>query len=143
MHLAAPALAAMLALAGGGAAAAASEDEAVARHSRALVMGPDVDFRNALAALQTRGNPDAAAAMILALRFRRYAVRDLSKALEEVTGHSALGWFDWMLWQEAHPEIQPHPSFQEVKLEALRRIDPDFLRFFRDDWAAPKNMKIR
>ena len=143
VHLAAPALAVMLALAGGGAAAAASEDEAVARHSRALVMGPDVDFRNALAALQTRGNPDAAAAMILALRYRRYAVRDLSKALEEVTGHSALGWFDWMLWQEAHPEIQPHPSFQEVKLVALRRIDPNFLRFFRDDWAAPKNMKIR
>ena len=142
-HLAAPALAVMLALAGGGGAAAASEDEAVARHSRALVIGPDVDFRNALAALQTRGNPDAAAAMILALRYRRSAVWDLSKALEAVTGHSALGWFDWMLWQEAHPEIQPHPSFQEVKLEALRRIDPNFLRFLRDDWAETKNMKIR
>ena len=99
LRLAAPALAVMLALAGAGAAAATSEDEAVARHSRALVMGSDVDFRNALAALQTRGNPDAAAAMILALRYRRHAVWDLSKALEEVTGHSPLGWFDWMLWQ--------------------------------------------
>ena len=143
LRLAAPALALMLALAGGSAAAAASGDEAVARHSRALIVGSDVDFQNALAALRTRGKPDAAAAMILALRYRRQAVWDLSEALEEVTGHAALGWFDWMLWQEAHPEIEPHPSFTELKLYTLRRVDPNFLYFFRHDWAEPGNMKIR
>ncbi len=62
LRLAAPALAVMLALAGASAAAAASGDEAVARHSRTLIVGPDADFRNALAALRTRGKPDAAAA---------------------------------------------------------------------------------
>ena len=70
LRLAAPALALVLALAGAragaSAAAAASEDEVVTRHSRALIVGTDGDFRNALAALRTRGNPDAAAAMILA-----------------------------------------------------------------------------
>jgi hypothetical protein len=144
LRLAAPALAVTLALAfAAGGALAETEDEAVTRHSRALVLGSEVDHRNALAALQARGNPDAAATMILALRYRRQAVLELSKALEDVTGHGALGWFDWMLWQEAHPEIAPHPSFAEVKLGTLQRIDPNFLRFFRDDWAAPENMKIR
>ena len=144
--LAAPALALVFALAGLGAAGSAlaeTEDEAVARHSRALVLGADADFQNALTALQARGKLDAAAAMILAQRYRRQASWELSQALEALTGHAALGWFDWMLWQEAHPEIVPHPSFAAVKLDVLRQIDPNFLRFFRDDWAAPGNMKIR
>ncbi len=141
LRLAVAAMAVTLALAGS--ASAETEDEAVARHSRALLMGSEGDFRNAVAALRTRAKPDAAAAMIFALRYRRQAVWELSEALEAVTGHRALGWFDWMLWQEAHPEIAPHASFAKVKLEIFRRIDPDFMRFFRDDWAAPANMKIR
>ena len=145
LRLTAPMLALMLALASGGAPAEAaeSEDAAATQRSRALFEVSEVDFQIALAALRTRGNPDVAAAMILALRYRRPAVRDLSKALEAITGHSALGWFDWMLWQEVHPEIAPHPSFAKLKLETLQRIDPNFQRFFLGDWAEPKNMKIR
>ena len=147
LRLAAPALAVALALAltgpGAGGALAETEDEAVARHSQALVLGSEADQRNALAALRARGKPDAAAVMILALRYRRQSVMEISQALEEITGQTGFGWFDWMLWQEAHPEIAPHPSFIEVKLQNLQRIDPAFLRFFRDDWAAPENMKIR
>ncbi len=145
-RLAAPALVLAFALAGLGAAGSAlaeTEDEAVARHSQALILGAETDFQNALAALQARGKPDAAAAMILAQRYRRQVSLELSQALEALTGHAALGWFDWMLWQEAHPEIEPHPSFAELKLETLRRIDPNFLYFFRHDWAEPGNMKIR
>ncbi len=145
LRLAAPALAVTLALTGPGtgSALAETEDEAVARHSRALLIGSDSDFKNAVAALRARGKPDAAAAMIFALRYRRQAVWELSEALEAVTGHGALGWFDWMLWQEAHPEIAPHASFAEVKLEIFKRIDPNFMQFFRDNWVAPENMKVR
>ena len=132
-----------IALASDGVASATSEDEAVARHSRALIFGSDGDFRDSLAALRSRGNPDVSAAMILALRYKRYAAMDLSAALEDITGHEALGWFDWMVWQEANPEIEPHPSFTELKLEVLRRLDPNFLRFFRSDWADPGKMKVR
>ena len=81
--------------------------------------------------------------MILALRYKRHAAMILSAALEDITGHEALGWFDWMVWQEANPAIKPHPSFTEPRLEALWRIDSNFLRFFRSDWADPGNMKIR
>jgi hypothetical protein len=132
-----------IALASDGIASAASEDEATARHSRALIFGTVRDLGDSLAALRARGNPDAAAAMILALRYRPYAAVNLSAALEHVTGHEAFAWFDWMVWQEANPGIKPHPSFTELKLEVLRRLDPDYLRFFRSDWADPGNMKIR
>jgi len=136
-------LALAIVLVSGSVALAASDDEAVARHGRALVFGTDGDLRDSLAALRARGNPDAAATMILALRYRRYAALELSAALEDITGHQALGWFDWMVWQEAKPEIEPHSSFIELKLEVLRRLDPSFLRFFQSDWAAPGKMKVR
>ncbi len=103
-----------IALASGGVALAASDDEAVARHSRALIFGTDRELRDSLAALRARGNPDVSAAMILALRHRPYAAMNLSAALGDITGHEALGWFDWMVWQEANPEIKPHPSFTEL-----------------------------
>ena len=141
VHLTAAAIAA--ALAGGGVALAEGEDEAVARHSKALIFEAEQSFRNSLAVLRTRGNSDAAAVMILALRYKRYASKDLSAALEDITGHEAFGWFDWMVWQESNPDIKPHPSFAEVKLEVLGRIDPNFPRFFDGDWAEPGNMKVR
>ena len=103
-------MALVIALASSDVTSAASEDEAIARHSRALILGTDRELRDSLAALRARGNPDAAAAMILALRYRRYAAVELSAALEDITGHEALGWFDWMVWQEATPKIEPHPA---------------------------------
>jgi hypothetical protein len=132
-----------IALASDGVASAVSEDEAVARHSRALIFGSDKDLRDSLAALRARGNPDVSAAMILALRYRRSATMDLSAALEDITGHEAFGWFDWMVWQETNPAIKPHPSFTQLKLELLQRLDPNFLRFIRSEWADPGKMKIR
>ena len=136
-------MALVIALASSDVTSAESEDEAIARHSRALILGTDGELRDSLAALRARGNPDAAAAMILALRYRRYAAVELSAALEDITGHEALGWFDWMVWQEATPKIEPHASFTELKLELFRSLDPNFLRFFRNDWAVPGKMKVR
>ena len=132
-----------IALASGEVRSAAREDEDIARHSWALIFGTDRDLRDSLEALRARGNPDVAAAIILSLRYRRYAAMELSATLEDITGHAVLGWFDWMVWQETHPELEPHPSFTELKFELLRRLDPNFLRFFRSDWADPGKMKIR
>ena len=136
-------MAVAIALASGDATSASIEDEAIARHSETLIFGTDKELRDSLAALRARGNPDAAAAMILALRYRRYAEKELSAALQHITGHQALGWFDWMVWQETKPDIIPNSSFTQVKLSLLQRLDPNFLRFFRSDWATPGKMKIR
>ena len=127
----------------GGAAFAAADDDAVARHSRTLLFGAGDELQGALAALRGRGNTDVAAALVLALRYRRYAGGDLSRVLSDLTGHQARGWFDWMVWQEAHPEIVPHPSYAALKLDVLQRIDPEFLRFFEPQWARPEAMRIR
>lgn len=136
-------LAGLVVLAGVGWANAASHDEAVARQSVALIFGTGEDHREALEALVARGNPDAAAAMIMALRYRPGAVGELSAALGEITGAEAFGWADWMVWQEANPAIKPHSSFSDLKLQVLRRIDPNFLRFFGREWTDPAKMKIR
>ena len=93
----------------------------VAEHSRALIFGTPEQFREALTA---RGRPDVMPAMVLALRYNNGSATELSRALEALTGHSAYGWFDWMVWQEQHPEITPHASYTELKLEILQRIDP-------------------
>ncbi len=123
-------------------AEAQGADDRVAEHSRALIMGTTSEYQNAISALRNRGNPDAAAAMIFALRYSQRISIDLQAALEEITGHQASGWFDWMLWQEAHPEIKPHPSYSELKLEIFDRIDPRF-RNFAPDAETLSNARIR
>lgn len=116
--------------------------EPVAKHSRALIFGTPVQFREALTALTARGRPDVIPAMVLALRYNNGGAAELSRALEALTGHSAYGWFDWMVWQEQHPEIMPHVSYTELKLEVFQRIDPEFLRFFPDK-PTLERMRIR
>ncbi len=121
---------------------AQGSDEDAATLSRSVVFGSSRELVDAVGALKARGKPDVAAALILALRYRRRETAELSRALQALTGHDAVGWFDWMVWQEAHPEIRPHPSFAELKREMLSRIDPEFLRFFPDQ-ATLDGMKIR
>ena len=90
---------------------------------------PDAAKRGAAAAFfAERGNPDAAAALILAMRFVREP--DIPEALEKITGETlGADWFGWMLWQEAHPEIRPFDGFALVHAWAHSRIDPNFQLF--------------
>lgn len=120
-----------------------TENVVIGQQSRALIFGTETEFREAILALRIRGNPDAAAAMILALRYTRQPKQWVSSALQHITGHSASNWFDWMVWQQAHPEIHPHPSYTALKLKVLAEIDDDFLKFFEDSWSDPTLMKIR
>lgn len=121
---------------------AATEGD-VARYSRDIVLETGARFDKALAYLQIRNEPDVAAAMILALRFNRDSEARISEALSALTGHKASGWFEWMLWQQANPQIKPHPSYADLKLEIFARIDPEFLRFLGPAAAQPEQMKIR
>lgn len=112
-----------------------ADDPAVFRHSRTLVMG---DLRGvegeqvdaALNWLRDRGKTDVAASLILAMRYNRGLTPRLSEVLSSLTGETeAENWFEWMLWQQQHPELAVHPSFSRIKLELLTRIDPEFTRF--------------
>jgi len=77
-----------------------------------------------------RGKPDAAAPLILALRF----VSDprIGAALKKITGEETPDtWSDWMLWQEAHDEVVPFEGFDELHAQIHYRIDPNFRLFLR------------
>lgn len=132
----------LLTAAGLGSAQAQGAPSDVAELSRTLMFGSRQDIIDSVDTLTARGNLDVAAAMILALRFRRSETRVLSEGLQTLTGHDAFGWFDWMVWQEAHPEITPHPSFAAMKREVLGRLDPEFLRFLPNQDTLD-SMKIR
>lgn len=122
--------------------AATLSDEAVSAYSRQVFFGfPDLRLE-ALEKLEARGLPDIAATLILAMRFLNSDVK-ISETFQSVTGSNATNWYNAMLWQEAHPEITPHPSYITIKTEVLKRIDPQFLRFISEEHSAPENMKIR
>ncbi len=115
----------------------------VASHSRNLLFGEVSQIRAALAFLRGRGKPDAAAALIVALRFRTGIDFEIAAVLEALTGHKAATWADWLEWQQDHAEIKYHPSFIGIKRDTLARIDPRYLVFFRTGWDQPEDMRIR
>ena len=102
--------------------------------SLALLLGRPGPARAALSVLRERGKADAAAGLVMALRYSALDKEEIAGVLSELTGaEPGVSWFDWMLWQQAHPEVAPHPSFPRLKQALLQRIDPAFDRFVRAD----------
>ena len=80
----------------------------------------------ALAALEARGNADVVPALIQALRFVGDG-SDINATLRALTGANGIDtWHDWILWQEAHPEIEAFGGFDAFKADAMALIDPNF-----------------
>jgi Protein of unknown function (DUF3179) len=112
-------------------AAAQGQREEV-KQAFALFNGGEAGRTRAIVYFVDRGNPDAAAALILALRF----IRDdrIADALTSVTGATGpRSWPDWVLWQEAHPEIVPFEGFALFHAWAHSQIDPNFQLFLGAD----------
>ncbi len=90
----------------------------------------------AIEALVRRGNGDASAALILALRFMPEQDK-LDAALSKLTGGPSLAtggdhwdvWSRWMLWQETHPEVMPFEGFDDLLARIFRSIDANFAVF--------------
>jgi hypothetical protein len=82
----------------------------------------------AVAALAARGKPDAVPALIQALRFFR-GDPDIVAALRTLTGADPGDWFDWMLWQQAHPEVAAFEGFDRFKAAVMASLDPSFQLF--------------
>ena len=82
----------------------------------------------AVATLVARGNPDAVPALIQALRFFRDDP-NIAAALQTLTGADPGGWFDWMLWQQAHPEVAAFEGFDRFKAAVLASLDANFKLF--------------
>ena len=56
----------------------------------------------------------------------------IAAALTGFTG-AALGpaWFDWVVWQQAHPEFPAHASMDGFLADLFADLDPQFSRFIR------------
>jgi hypothetical protein len=113
-----------------GAAGAASDEPALVERGMSLFSRDPGERGEAIDFFVERGKPDAAAALILALRFTGEP-RTVA-ALHALTGEAGrASWGDWMLWQEVHPEIAPFDGFDAVHARMHYRIDPDFRLFLR------------
>ena len=68
-----------------------------------------------------------------AIRRREVAAADVvDDCLRRITGaNPGATWHDWMLWQQAHPEIAPFAGFDAFKADTMALIDPNFRQFLR------------
>ena len=104
--------------------------EAVQRLARQVFTSDPFLRKAALEALEQRSNPDVVPALIQALRF----VTDgtINSTLVALVGEQpGTEWRDWMLWQEAHPEIVPFTGFDAYKADIMALIDENFRLFLR------------
>ncbi|MEM7056567.1 MAG: DUF3179 domain-containing protein [Pseudomonadota bacterium] len=99
---------------------------------------------DAIEKLRKRGGLDLVPGLIFALRFTRQWDGPILELLGELTGETGRkNWHDWMLWQEAHPEVIPHQSYTKLKREFFFRIDPNFDVFLNAEYLDRSKMKIR
>ena len=105
--------------------------EAVQRLARQILASDPRLREAALEALEERGDPDVVPALIQALRFvpDKEAINATLVAL--VGERPGETWHDWMLWQEAHPEIEPFAGFDAYKADVMALIDENFRLFLR------------
>ncbi len=100
-------------------------------NSRFLLFAPEPLRRRTLRWVQQNHRIDMAAAMIHALRFHAPEEREaLARVLRALTGERHDGdWFKWMLWLEAHPEVQPFAGFDLYLSDLFGNLDPVFKQF--------------
>ncbi len=122
--------------------AAQLSDEETARASREVVFAPPLDSDAAIARLRAGGGKETLPALALAMRYRRLDPLIIEGA-SGIAGEPILDWGGLMTWIEAHPEYPAHPSYRDIKLEVLSRIDPAFMRFLGGERSLPENMDIR
>ncbi|MEM6933848.1 MAG: hypothetical protein AAF526_09710, partial [Pseudomonadota bacterium] len=113
-------------------------------HLLALLIADRARTKAALAHLTARGGKDLISPLIFALRYSPGPERPLVELLQEIAGvYGPEDWHEWMLWQEAHPEIAPHPALIEMKREVYLSIDSYFEPFLKTEYLQPDRMKIR
>jgi len=95
------------------------------------LVSPVRDYRKAaITYFVARGKADALPALILADRFVEDD-KDLQGALETLSGAKAQTWFDWMVWQEGHPEAAPFDGFDAFQSRLYSKIHEDFALFLK------------
>jgi len=121
-----------------------AQGNAALQLQRDVVGGTQREADAAIAAIVAGKRTDLIAGLILALRFNQGRDAQIQAALRTLTKTDRpAGWFDWMLWQEAHPQVIPDPSYADFMRDLHLQIDPDFEVFFKPDDMRRDRMGIR
>ena len=106
-------------------------DTADVKHNlELLLIGNDAAIKGALDWLDKRDRTDVVAPLIHILRYVRHHRAEITGLLNSLTGLALRDdWFTWMLWQQAHPEVQPFDGFEAFQARMFTRIDPAFSAF--------------
>ncbi|MBT4771220.1 MAG: DUF3179 domain-containing protein [Rhodospirillaceae bacterium] len=98
--------------------------------SRQILQLGTLERNGVMARLVDRGNTDVVPALIQSLRFLGQDPWSIVDALKILTGEDhGNRWNDWMLWQEARPDIIPFEGFDEYKSWVYSHIDPNLGAF--------------
>ncbi|MEM9765295.1 MAG: hypothetical protein AAF968_22810, partial [Pseudomonadota bacterium] len=126
--------------------ALAATDEEIDRAIGALIAparGP-IGVAEAQAFLMENAGLSAMPGLVLAHRFSPLPRTETAAIMAKITGERpSLDWFDWMLWQEAHPDVVPTAGFVGLKRAVFEAIDPNFEIFLRDPWLDRERARIR
>jgi hypothetical protein len=123
---------------------ARAQDDASFQLQFDVVGGSQGEADASLATIVEGRRTDLIAGLILGLRFNGNREAQIQDALRQLTGADGPDeWFDWMLWQEAHPEVIPHPSYADFMRDLHLRIDPNFDVFFKPEYMRRDRMGIR
>jgi hypothetical protein len=110
--------------------AGAVADEALVRAATDMFTMNDKARAEAIEKLAARNKPDIAAPLIELMPFFPANADRIAEILRQITGADIkTAWFEWMLWQEANPQIRPFAGYDTVKARFLAQINLDFLRF--------------
>lgn len=120
----------LLASAGAGETSRPALDDLIGVHALRTLSDDASERERAVAWLAAHGGDKAVAPLVHLLRWLPDDRATIVTALEKLTGQR-LGdkWFDWMLWQQKHPEIMPYEGFANFLALTLASIDPQFIRF--------------
>lgn len=109
---------------------ASAAEPLIGQRLASLFDGPARARRETIAWITQNKRTDMAAALIAVMRYAGVDRGAIAGALETLTGEShGDDWFKWMLWQQAHPEIEPVAGFDAFKAAILSRIDTNFRDF--------------
>ncbi len=120
----------------------ASAKPDIAALSQTIFEDFNKERRSALETLAKLGDKSLIPTLVLAMRWSGDDV-DVARALSTLTGTKITTWHEASDWQEAHPEIVPHPSYRPLKLRFWANTDERFSAFFDSPLATREKMKIR
>lgn len=109
--------------------------------SKHILTGSEAQRKAAADVIVERGGSDMIPSLVLLMRIGGSHVTT-QQALEALTGEKLTTWRDAMLYQQAHPDIKPHPSYYDLKLWYWGGIDKHFLTLF-DQPVTPEKQRIR